>query len=838
MFKRATTAFCLAVLCFLVLSPLTADAQTAGDPSATWTLLVKLVVGLSVDQQRAVIARAGGVEISSIPVLRIHVVEVPTAALDSVLALYQADPQVQSVEVNKTRTSEAIPSDPLYANQWALPRIGWDQVFGTITPTGFATVALLDTGVDASHQELVGKVVPGISLRDGSNGMTDSSGHGTWLAGIIAARTDTMPLEGIAGLGYAGVHIMPVTVLDANGEGQDSDVIAGVIWAADHGADVILMAFSAPEFSANLQDAIDYAWSRGAVVVAAVGNNASSTPTFPAGDRGVMGVAAIDQNDSPAWFSNSGQAVFIGAPGVDIQTIDIDGNFIVISGTSAAAAHVAGLAAFMKAVDPALTNGIIVGRIARNADPAGTAEQTGNGRINMPRALADTSTEEVQPAGADPVGDGGPFVGPYRAAGNVASGSVSMFRSNCSQSLPGGMADSGAVVCAGWTAAITGNGNTNYRIQWYRSTTITAANLVFDTGYSAPNGATSQSGTETQTATNTSGSNQTWTVLICNGGAGACSAGNIKASATFTLRSASTAVATGLSVAGASGTYSGTVNLTATLTSGGSGVIGKSISFTLNGTSVGSATTNSSGLATLSNISLTGINSGTYNPSVNSGVTASFAGDSGFQASSGSATLTVTPKPVVITPSSGQSKVYGASDPTLTFSNDGGLATSAFTGALSRAAGEDVGTYAIGLGTLSAGGNYSLSLAGTPVTFAIMFKMSNLQDPYAPPPGRSFKVKSAIPLKWQFLDANNVPMDSPSANPQVKIYAAGSCGGENGDAIAVDDAGSSGLRYETATKTWQYNWKTTGMQAGCYNIYIDSVQSINRTVAFPIQLAR
>jgi hypothetical protein len=124
MFKRTTTAFCLAALCFFISSPLTAGAQTAGDPKATSTLLVKLVVGLSVDQQGAVIARAGGVEISSIPVLRIHVVEVPTAALDSVLALYQADPQVQSVEVNKTRTSEAIPSDPLYANQWALSRIG------------------------------------------------------------------------------------------------------------------------------------------------------------------------------------------------------------------------------------------------------------------------------------------------------------------------------------------------------------------------------------------------------------------------------------------------------------------------------------------------------------------------------------------------------------------------------------------------------------------------------------------------------------------------------------------------------------------------------------------
>src|SRR5262249_20110197 len=76
----------------------------------------------------------------------------------------------------------------------------------------------------------------------------------------------------------------------------------------------------------------------------------------------------------------------------------------------------AGLAAFMKAVNPSLSNGVIVGRVARNADPAGTEDQTGNGRINMPRALADASTEEVQPAGAAPLGNGGPFVGRYRAA--------------------------------------------------------------------------------------------------------------------------------------------------------------------------------------------------------------------------------------------------------------------------------------------------------------------------------------------------------------------------------------------------------------------------------------
>ena len=414
---RARLTAVTLLLCVLssALLPSLADAQSSATASTTSSLIVKVVAGLTSDQQAAIVARSGGTLTSSIPALQLLVVSTATEDFAATLARYQADPQVQSVEENKVRASEAMPADALYANQWALPKIGWDQTFGVITPTGSAKVAVLDTGVDASHPELAGKVVPGTSILDGSDGTTDPSGHGTWLAGIMAAQTNN-GLEGIAGVAYAGVQILPVTVLNANGEGQDSDVIAGVIWAADHGADVILMAFSAPEFSQNLQEAIDYAWSRGAVIVAAVGNNALSTPTFPAGDRGVMGVAATDQADGLASFSNSGQAVFIAAPGVDIQTIDINGNYIVLSGTSLAAAHVAGLAAFMKAVDPTLSNGVIVGRIARNADPAGMQEETGNGRINMPRALSDTSTEFLQPAGAAPVGDGGPFVGPYVAA--------------------------------------------------------------------------------------------------------------------------------------------------------------------------------------------------------------------------------------------------------------------------------------------------------------------------------------------------------------------------------------------------------------------------------------
>src|SRR2546427_6848283 len=412
--EHVSSTVILAVLCALLLwvIPFAASAQTA-----TSSLLVKLATGLSPEQQAEVIARNGGLEISSIPALRLHVIQVAPADLPQVLARYQADPLVVNAEENKTRQSQAFPADPLYPNQWSLPKIGWDLVFGTVTPTGSAIVAILDTGVDAQHPDLAGNVVSGASILDGSAGTTDPSGHGTWVAGIVAARTDVAPLEGIAGVAYAGVRVMPVTVLDANGLGQDSDVIAGVIWAADHGADVIVMAFSNPGFSQNLQDAIDYAWSKNVVLVAATGNDALSTPTFPPGDRGVMGVSGTDPNDTLVPFSSYGPSVFIAAPATDIQTTAIGDAYTIISGTSASAAIVAGAAAFMKAVDPTLSNGVIVGRLARMADPAGTQIQTGNGRINMARALADTGTDFVQPAGAPPVGGGGPVVGPYGAAG-------------------------------------------------------------------------------------------------------------------------------------------------------------------------------------------------------------------------------------------------------------------------------------------------------------------------------------------------------------------------------------------------------------------------------------
>src|SRR5207247_2391810 len=180
----------------------------------------------------------------------------------------------------------------------------------------------------------------------------------------------TNNLQVVVGFAFDLVQIMPFKILDADGLGHDSDIIAGVVWAADNGASVILMAFSNPGFSQSLQDAIDYAWDKNVVLVAATGNDGSNTATFPAGDKGVIGVSGTDQNDSLVKTSNYGSSVFVAAPGVDILGTYKDQSYVTWSGTSGSAAMVAGTAALMRAVDSSLANGVVVNRIARTADPA------------------------------------------------------------------------------------------------------------------------------------------------------------------------------------------------------------------------------------------------------------------------------------------------------------------------------------------------------------------------------------------------------------------------------------------------------------------------------------
>jgi len=414
--------------------PTAAPTEAAPEPveapePGTVPYVISFARGTSDARQLEILEDAGVTDVSAIPQLTMRSILLHETTTADELASLRAFGEVTRVEADRTRAVEAEPSDTAFADQWALPKVGWTDLFGTVAIGGSATVAVLDTGVDASHPDLDGVVLSGTSVLDDSNGTTDPNGHGTAMAGIVAAETDNG--FGVAGTAYAGVSILPVTVLGADGLGQDSDIIMGVVYAADAGADVILMSFSNPGYSAALQAAIDYAWASGAVLVAAAGNDASSTPAFPAGDRGVIGVGATDSSDALAAGSNFGSAVFLAAPGVGISSTAAGGSVSSISGTSASAALVAGAAALLQANEPGLSNGVIVSRLARNAD-ATTSEGTGNGRVNLARAMADASTESIQPSGAAPVGDGGPLVGPY-VAENTRDGQLQGQSKNSTQ---------------------------------------------------------------------------------------------------------------------------------------------------------------------------------------------------------------------------------------------------------------------------------------------------------------------------------------------------------------------------------------------------------------------
>nr|MBA3640587.1 S8 family serine peptidase [Acidobacteriota bacterium] len=733
----------------------------AGDGMVS--LLVKTAPGLSDQGVDALMTRAGAQRGRGIGALRLHVVRVPAAALEGVMQRFQSDAEVERVEVDQRRkiAQTAPPSDPGHVDQWALETIRWNASWSSVAPIGSARIAVLDTGVSSAGGEI--SVGAGWSAF-GTDPKTDPNGHGTWVASIAAAIGNNS--KGVAGVSYTNTSVLPVQVLDVNGEGQDSDVISGVLWAVENKADVILMALSNPGYSQSLQDAIDLAWANGIVVVAAAGNEASSTPTFPAGDAKVVGVAATDQADALWASSNYGKAAFLAAPGVSISGLRPDGSVLSTSGTSASSAFVAGAAALLKIADPSLTNGVIVGRLARNADVAGSQEQTGNGRLNIERALADVSLEEVVPVGAPPEGDGGPFVGPYRAAstatitGTVTSSATGkppianatvLCVTNCTEpavttngtgvySLAVNYAGNATLTieatAAGYTAqrkTITpGNGSAGsvtLNFELTASCTVpaitaqpTAQSVEYGNSASFSAAATGNPAPTVQWQVSSNGGGiwtnvegATATTLTLPTPTVSQSSHQYRAVFSNTCQGAQTVNTTGatLSVSAKSVTGNFTTDNKAYDSTTAATVLTRTVTGVLPADAAnvnftgGTATFDSSAVGTGKTVTLTGATlGGTAAGNYSLGTVASWTTMANITARG----LTVTADP--------QTKVYGAADPALTYRVTSGslLAGDSLSGTLTRVAGDGVGTYAIQLGSLSAGTNYQLTFVGADLT--------------------------------------------------------------------------------------------------------------------------
>lgn len=233
--------------------------------------------------------------------------------------------------------------DPYLSRQWGPRDIGVSGLWQFTTGDDNVVVAILDTGIDAHHEELANKVVAAVNFTD-SPTAEDFYGHGTHVAGIIAASAG----NGIGITGLApGSSIMNVKVADDTGRCLASAIARGITWAVDNGARVINISLELTEPSPMLEEAVDHAWEKGALVIAAAGNEGSEAPIYPAYYDNVISVAALETNGELAPLSNHGDWVDVAAPGYKIYGTLPNNTYGYKSGTSFAAAHVSGLAALL-----------------------------------------------------------------------------------------------------------------------------------------------------------------------------------------------------------------------------------------------------------------------------------------------------------------------------------------------------------------------------------------------------------------------------------------------------------------------------------------------------------
>ncbi len=286
------------------------------------------------------------------------------------------------------------PNDPRYGQQWGPQAIDAQRAWNHVPQNHDVILAIVDTGVDVSHEDLTGNYDPAIDkdIVNNDNNANDDAFHGTHCAGIGAAVTNNS--TGIAGL--AQVTIMGVKVLDWLGTGTDSDIAAGINYAANNGADVISLSLGGTGYSSAIHNACDNAfYNNNVVVVAAAGNSNTSQKTYPAAHASVIGVAALETPTQRADFSNYGfDNVEISAPGVAIHSTlpdhltfwNLFGLFPFdygdMDGTSMACPHVAGVAAGYRAYNQNLSAQTVRNLLNNWADDLGDPYYFGSGRVD------------------------------------------------------------------------------------------------------------------------------------------------------------------------------------------------------------------------------------------------------------------------------------------------------------------------------------------------------------------------------------------------------------------------------------------------------------------------
>ena len=346
--------------------------------------------------------------------------------LHTIKASYAVHPLIEAVEFNyvrQTQASEIIPNDPRFEEQWNLSLIDMPGAWAIEKGNPEVIIAVVDTGFDYTHEDLASQTwvnvdeIPDNGIDDDNNGYIDDvhgwdfsqmpssdgnensqngdndpideSGHGTHVAGIIGATVDND--VGIAGIAW-NCTLMPIRGAGVAGI-RDNRSASAIVYAVNNGARVINMSWGGRERSFVLRDAVDYAYARGVLMIAASGNESEGDSIFPAGYRKVISVAATEQHKQKFYQSNFGASIDIGAPGNVILSTHINNRYRTLSGTSMATAHVSGVAGLIISKRPSLTHEEVRQILISTADPiTESPELVGAGNLNAARALMASSS--------------------------------------------------------------------------------------------------------------------------------------------------------------------------------------------------------------------------------------------------------------------------------------------------------------------------------------------------------------------------------------------------------------------------------------------------------------
>jgi thermitase len=369
------------------------DNDPEGAPYVAGELLVAYEPGTSEEAEETVVRRSGArtlenlpgeVRLVSFPAIRREASEaVRERALARALAYLGHKAAVEAVDYNYLREPYFIPNDPMLANQWGLisARFGgaWNDAKG-----GRAKVAIVDSGAYSNHPD-IGRIIAQRDFVEDDAVADDDNGHGTHVTGIAGALTDNG--KGVAG-GCFDCELLIAKVMGRIGFTTDSRIVKGINWSANHGADIVNLSLGGSGDSSVLRTAVDRAYGRGALVVAAAGNEGTNVPQYPAAYSKVIAVSATTADGRLARFSSRGDWVDLAAPGTDILSTRMSGGYDRMSGTSMSAPFVSGLAGLL--ASRGMSTDSIRQRMqttAKDFGPAGDDPQFGHGRIDADNAV-------------------------------------------------------------------------------------------------------------------------------------------------------------------------------------------------------------------------------------------------------------------------------------------------------------------------------------------------------------------------------------------------------------------------------------------------------------------